>query len=166
MSCRELRLLRSLHSEDGNPRLPGMRPLLIVVSTCWWSALTLFAFAYAAYATYFAFSLDQISPEVGLGLGALLGALAVSLFLACAILWFLWSYWQGQGWTRDSVMIVLAVNAAFFLREVGHIHRFAHGFEGFLVCVRTINFVFGVYVFYWLTTKEARRYFAFHPKTN
>jgi hypothetical protein len=125
-----------------------MRPLPLVVSVCWWSVLTLSAFAYATFIA----ARDRRSPEGYLG-AAVLGIL---FFLTCSLLWFLWSYWQGYDWTREFVMIGIAVKVLHYLWRVWHVRwvRFA-----LLVVGATLDFVFSQYIFYRLTTRQGRTYF-------
>jgi hypothetical protein len=131
-----------------------MRPVSLVASTLWWSVLTVFAFAYATY----------VDVTVGAGtLGMLV--LVVLFFLSCSILWFLLSYWQGQDWTRTFVIVGLILKALYYLYQAGRAHRFPHGFDSFL-SLRFVDFVFSVYMLYWLMTKEARSYFTFKARTN
>ena len=146
---------RPLHFSARNPRLPRMRPLPLIVSTLWWSALTVLALAYAAY----------VDVTLGEGLPGIL-ILAVLLSLSCSVLWFLWFYWQGQDWTRTFVIVALILKAAFYLRQIGYFYRMEHHIGGFFFPVRTIDFVFSIYMFYWLMTKEARTYFTFKARTN
>jgi hypothetical protein len=132
-----------------------MRPLPLVVSTLWWSALTALAFAYATY----------VDIAVGEGLLGML-ILAVLFSLTCSVLWFLWSYWQGQDWTRTFVIVGLVLKAALYLSQAFHYYRFPHDIERFSFWIRAVDFVFSAYIFYWLMTKEARSYFAFKARTN
>jgi hypothetical protein len=136
-----------------------MRPLPVVVSTLWWSALTVVYFAYAARA---AFALDFDSMEGKIAAGVL----AVLLFLTLSILWFLWSYWQGQDWTRTFVLVGLILKAAYYLRLAGHVRSPGYDFGGQLLFVRVADCLFSIYIFFWLLTKPARRYFSFHAKVN
>jgi hypothetical protein len=129
-----------------------MKPFPIVASTFWWSALTIFAFAYAAY-----ISLVAVSLREGLILTALI--LAALLFLTLSILWFLRSYWQGQDWTRTFVIIGLILKALYYLREAGPFN--GHAVGGFFSYMRVVDLVFSIYIFGWLLTKEARWFFAF-----
>jgi hypothetical protein len=131
-----------------------MRPLPVVVSTLWWSALTVLAFAYATYV------------DVTLG-GGILGILILTVlfFLTCSVLWFLWSYWQGQDWTRTFVIVGLILKAAFYLRQASYFYRTTRCIGGFSPPVRAVDLIFSVYVFYWLMTKKARTYFTFKART-
>lgn len=133
----------------GDAGLPRRKPLPLVASALWWAALSVFAFGYATY-------VDATLKDGIAGMGIL----AVLFFLTCSILWFLWSYWQGHEWTRDFVIIALAVEAAFFLYQASRFRRFAHGFKGFASGVHVVDFVLSVYIFCWLMTKEARVYFS------
>ncbi len=128
-----------------------MKPFPLIASTIWWSALTMFAFAYATYIALVA---------VGLGEGLIWTALvlAVFLFLTFSILWFLRSYWQGQDWTRTFVIIGLILKVLYYLRQAGQFNGLAVG--GLFSYIRIVDLVFSVYIFGWLLTKEARRYFA------
>ena len=136
-----------------------MRPLPVVVSTFWWSALTVIYFASSARD---AFSLDFDSMEGKLALGVL----AVLLFLIVSILWFLRSYWQGQDWTRTFVLVGLILKAVYFLREAAHLRGLGYDFGSYLFFVLVADFVFSIYIFFWLLTEPARHYFSFHAKTN
>jgi len=126
-----------------------MRPLPLIASTLWWSALAVGALAYATYV------------DVTSGL-ALVGApvLAILFFLTCSVLWFLWSYWQGQDWTRTFVIVGLILKAALYLLQVNYFYR------GLFFPLRALDLIFGIYIFYWLMTKEARNYFTFKARTN
>jgi hypothetical protein len=126
-----------------------MRPLPLIVSTLWWSALTVLAFAYATY--------RDVTSGVGLA-GTLV--LAILFFLTCSVLWFLWSYWQGQDWTRTFVIVGLILKAVLCLLRISYFYR------GFFFPVRAVDLVFSAYIFYWLMTKEARSYFTFRARTN
>jgi hypothetical protein len=136
-----------------------MRPLPLVLSTICWSAWTVIAFGYAAHVDL---TFDRNSAEFKLGMGVL----AVLFFLTCALLWFLWSYWQGQDWARTFVIVGLIIKFALYLHQAGHIHRLAHGFKGSLLAVRALDFIFSIYIFYWLMTKEARNYFKVKARTS
>ena len=132
-----------------------MRPLPLIVSTLWWSALTILAFSYSAY----------VAVAIGEGLPGIL-VLAVLFSLTCSILWFLRSYWQGQDWTRTFVIVGLILKAIFYLRQVSYFHRTEHHMGGFFFAIRAADFIFSIYIFYWLMTKEARSYFTFRARTN
>ncbi len=136
-----------------------MRPLPVVLSTLWWSALTVIYFAYAAGD---AFVLDFESIEGKLAAGVL----AVLLFLAVSILWFLWSYWQGQDWTRTFVLVGLILKAVYYLRGAPHVRSLGYDFGSYLLFIRVADFVISIYIFFWLLTKPGRRYFRFHAKVN
>jgi hypothetical protein len=137
-------------SDAADPGVSHVRPLPVVASALWWSSLTVLAFGYA---TYIAVTLKDGTPEMWI--------LTVLFFVSCSILWFLWSYWHGQDWTRTFVIVASVVKTAFFLSRASHFYpRYQHGFEGFLYYVRIIDLVFSIYVLYWLMTKEARRYFS------
>lgn len=133
-----------------------MRPMPVVLSTLWWSALTVIYFGYAAFA------LDFDSMEGKLATAVL----AVLLFLTLSILWFLWSYWQGEDWTRTFVLIGLILKAAYYLRYAGHLRSFEYDLDSYLLYLRVADFLFSIYIFFWLLTKPARRYFSFHAKVN
>jgi hypothetical protein len=126
-----------------------MRPWPLIASTSWRSALAVGAFAYATYV------------DVTSGLW-LVGApvLAILFFLTCSVLWFLWSYWQGQDWTRTFVIIALILKAVSWLIAVAYLYR------GFFFPVRAADLIFSIYIFYWLMTKEARSYSTFKARTN
>jgi hypothetical protein len=126
-----------------------MRPLPLIASTSWWSALTVLAFAYAAY----------VDVTSGIWLAGV-PALAILFFLSCSVLWFLWSYWQGQDWTRTFVIIALILKAAAWPFAAAYLHR------GFFFSVRAADLIFSIYIFYWLMTKRARSYFTFKARTN
>jgi hypothetical protein len=156
---RRQKLPCNLHFGIRNPKLSRMRPVPLVVSSLWWGTLSVVAFAYA---TYIDLTLNRNSAEGKLGMGIL----AVLFFMTCALLWFLWSYWQGQEWTRAFVIVGLILKALYYLRQAGHIYRFPHGFEDLLLSLRVLDFVFSIYMLYWLMSKEARSYFALHARTN
>lgn len=137
----------------GNPRLRRMRPLPLIVSTLWWSGLTILAFAYATY----------VDVTMGEGLPGIL-ILTVLLFLTCSILWFLRSYCQGQNWTRTFAIVGLVLKAVFYLRQASYFHRTEHH-VGFFWLVRAVDFILSICVFYWLMTKEARNYFTLRART-
>ena len=130
-----------------------MRPFPVVVSTLRWSALTAVAFAYATY----------VDVTLGEGTPGLL-ILAVLFCLTCSVLWFLWSYSQGQDWTRTFVIVGLILKAVLYLRQALHYYRFPHDLERFSFYIRAIDFVFSAYIFYWLMTKEGRTYFTFKSR--
>jgi hypothetical protein len=144
-----------LHFVIRNPRLPRMRPLPITVSTLWWSALTTLAFSYAAY----------VDVARGEGLPGV-GILAVLFFLTCLILWLLRSYWHGQVWARTFVFIGVILKADFYLRQAAHFYHTEEHIAGFFFFVGVVDFVFSAYIFYWLITKESRRYFTSQTRTN
>ena len=126
-----------------------MRPVPLIASTLWWSALTVFAFAYAT-------CVDVTSGE---GLSGI-WVLAILFFLTCSILWFLWSYWQGQDWTKTFVIVGLIVKAVLWLLQASYLYR------GLFSPLRAADLIFSIYIFYWLMTKEARSYFTFRARTN
>ena len=136
-----------------------MRPLPVVVSTLWWSALTVIYFAYVAHE---AFALDFDSMEGKLAAVVL----AVLLFLTLSILWFLWSYWQGQDWTRTFVLVGLILKTVYYLRPAGHLRSLGYEVGSHLLIIRVADVLFNIYIFFWLLTKPARRYFSFHAKVN
>jgi hypothetical protein len=130
-----------------------MKPLPLVASTFWWSALTILAFAYSTY----------VAVSLGEGITGIV-VLTVLFFLTCSILWFLWSYWQGHDWTRTFVIVGLILKALYYF--AGRFGHLAHSVQGVFSYVRIVDSVFSIYIFYWLFTKEARRYFTFQPRTN
>jgi hypothetical protein len=133
--------------------------LPVVLSALWWSSLTVIYFAYAARDA-FALNFDSIEGK----LAAVV--LAVLLFLAVSILWFLWSYWQGQDWTRTFVLIGLILKAGYYLRGAPHFRNLGYDFGSYLLFIRVADFVFSIYIFFWLLRKPARRYFSFHAKVH
>jgi hypothetical protein len=126
-----------------------MRPWPLIASTLWWSALSILAFAYATY-------VDVTSGE---GLSGI-WILAILFFFTSSVLWFLWSYWRGQDWTRTFVIVGLILKAVFWLLKARYFYR------GFFFPVRAADLLFSIYIFYWLMTKEARSYFTFKARTN
>jgi hypothetical protein len=136
-----------------------MKPFPLIASTIWWSVLTVAAFGYA---TYVAVTL------VGSGEGGILeiGILPVLFFVSCSILWFLRSYWQGQEWTRDFVIIGLILKGVYYLYRLARVYHAPNGIGIVLFSLRIFDLLFSIYVFYWLWTKEARRYFTFQARTD
>jgi len=136
-----------------------MRPVAVNVSTLWWGGLTV---TYLLYGVYIAVAF-ALSGEGWLLLGVSAAAL---FFLTGSILWFLWSYWQGQDWTRTFVIVGLVLKLIYVL-YLGHLHHFAFAYNlrsmPFLIAAADV--VLSVYIFYWLMTKDARRYFTFRAGT-
>jgi hypothetical protein len=131
--------------------------MAISVSALWWGGLT------ACYFFHYAYLIVALgfSEEGWLLPGITAGAL---FLLTGSILWFLWSYWQGQDWTRTFVIVglVLKVTCVLYL---GHLNHFAYNVRGFGFRIAAADFVFSIYIFYRLMTKDARRYFTFQAKT-
>jgi hypothetical protein len=128
-----------------------MRPLPVVVSALWWAVTTVAVFFYEAS---LALRLtDGASPFIRFGV------LAVPLFVSFAILLSLWSYWQGYYWTRGFAIVILLAKVALNIRFLVHLHAFALDGAGILVLARLLDFLFSIYIAYWLMTKEAKRYF-------
>jgi hypothetical protein len=136
-----------------------MRPLPVVLSTLWWSTLTVIYFAYAARDAFVP-DFDSMEGKIAAGV------LAILLFLTLSILWFLRSYWQGQDWTRTFVLVGLILKAAYYLRVAPHIRGLGYESDSHLFFIRVADFLFSIYIFFWLLTKPARRYFSFHAKVN
>ena len=116
-----------------------MRPLPLVLSTVWWSALTILAFAYATY----------VDVTLGEGLPGIL-ILAVLFFLTCSVLWLLWSYWQGHDWTRTFVIVGLILKAALLLRQASYLYRTERHVGTFFFLFRAVDFIFSIYIFYFI----------------
>jgi hypothetical protein len=134
-----------------------MRPVALTVSALWWGGLTAFYLLRGAYiAVVLGFS----------GEGWLLAgpSAAALLLLSVSIFWFLWSYWQGQDWTRTFVIVGLMLKVMYML-YLGQLHHFAYNVRSLPFLIAAADFVLSVYIFYWLMTKDARRYFTFRAKT-
>jgi hypothetical protein len=110
------------------------------------------------YATYISFHRSSASGDEMFFDMTILAAL---FFLTCALPWFLRSYWQGQDWTRTFVMIGLVLKVGYHLIYLHPIHHFPHSLGmKILFSIRIVDMLFSVYIFCWLLTKQARRYFA------
>jgi hypothetical protein len=128
----------------------------VIASTLWWSILIIAPFAYGVFVTLHASS--------GEGTYFDLAILAMTFFLTCAVLWTLWSYLQGQDWTRTLVLVVLGVKIAYALFRAYHVRHFPRTWQTRAIfTVRVGDLLFSIYMFFWLLTKEARRYFHFPP---
>ena len=133
------------------PRLPSARPLPLVASTCCWVVLTVFAFAYSTFVVV----RDWNTPDGVLEILPI-AVLAVFFLVSCNLLVFLWSYWQGYAWTRIFAIVGLVVKAINCL----WLASLPHGVGLDLVPVAaSADFLFSLYILYWLTTRQARSYF-------
>lgn len=135
------------------PSLPSARPLPLVASTCWWVVLTILAFAYSTFVMVRDWnSLDGVLKILPIAV------LAVFFLLSCSLLWFLWSYWQGDAWTRIFAIVGLVLKAINYVWHALHLHNARFD----LVHVAaTVDFLFSLYILYWLTTRQARSHFRF-----
>ena len=125
------------------------KPPPLVASTLWWATLAIFAFVYGTYMT---FHIGGSAVDVAI--------LTLSFCLTFAILWFLRSYWQGQDWTRDFVMIGLVLKLGYELFITLRAHHFPHSIRSqAFFCLRIADMLFSAYIFIWLFTKQAKRHF-------
>jgi hypothetical protein len=132
-------------------RLPSARPLPLVASTCCWVVLTVFAFAYSTFVVV----RDWNTPDGVLEILPI-AVLAVFFLVSCNLLVFLWSYWQGYAWTRIFAIVGLVVKAINYL----WLASLPDGVGLDLVHVAaSVDFLFSLYILYWLTTRQARSYF-------
>jgi hypothetical protein len=135
------------------------KPFPLIASTLWWIMQTT---AGLVYATYIDFHLGHTGEEKNVDLAVL----ALLFFVTCALLWFLWSYWQGHDWTRTLVMIGLVVKLGYYGVSLYHLRHFPYNLgRQVLFSVRIVDMFFSAYIFTWLLTKEARHYFAW-PRTD
>jgi hypothetical protein len=125
------------------------KPLPLIASTFWWATLTVSAFIYGMYMTLL---IGGSAFDVAI--------LSLSFCLTFAILWFLWSYWQGHDWTRDFVMIGLVLKLGYELFITLHTRHFPHSVRSqVFLYLRIADMLFSAYIFIWLFTKQAKRYF-------
>ena len=133
------------------PRLPSARPLPLVASTGCWVVLTVFAFAYSTFVVVRDWNSQDGVLEI-----LPIAVLAVFFLVSCNLLVFLWSYWQGYAWTRIFAIVGLVVKAINYL----WLASLPHGVGLDLVHVAaSVDFLFSLYILYWLTTRQARSYF-------
>ncbi|MEO8021297.1 MAG: hypothetical protein ABI660_05480 [Polaromonas sp.] len=87
---------------------------------------------------------DWDSPEVGI-LAAFYGSIIAATFIV------LWYYWKRKNWARILVLIGagLAVINMYFIAEMTLLEQ----------AVTVSEFVFGVFMLWWLNTKVVRAYF-------
>jgi hypothetical protein len=159
---REDRIVRRFHREIDDERLVILsegsmqsigKPFPLIASTLWWSTLTVIAFVYA---TYINFHLDHSGEEKIFDIMIE----GIGFLVTCALLWLLWSYWQGQDWTRTLVMVGLVVKLGWYTVSAYHLRQLPHSMGGkFLFSVRIVDIIFSAYIFFWLLSKEARDYF-------
>jgi hypothetical protein len=133
------------------PRLPFAKPLPLVASTCGWAVLTVFAFGCSTFVVVRDWNSQngvlQILP---------IAVLAVFFLVSCNLLVFLWSYWRGYAWTRIFAIVGLVLKAMNYRRLASH----PHGVGLDLVhMAATVDFLFSLYILYWLTNRQARSYF-------
>jgi hypothetical protein len=133
------------------PRLPSARPLPLVASTGCWVVLTVFAFAYSTFVVVRDWNSQDGVLEI-----LPIAVLAVFFLVSCNLLVFLWSYWQGYAWTRIFAIVGLVLKAINCL----WLASLPHGVGLDLVPVAaSADFLFSLYILYWLTTRQARSYF-------
>jgi hypothetical protein len=132
------------------PRLPSARPLPLVASTCCSVVLTVFAFAYSTFGVVRDWNSQDGVLEI-----LPTAVLAAFFLVSCNLLVFLWSYRQGYSWTRIFAIVGLVLKAINYLRLASH----PHGLVDLVHRAATVDFLFSLYILYWLTTRQARAYF-------
>jgi hypothetical protein len=138
---------------------PTGKPFPLIASTLWWSTVTVTAFVYA---TYLNFHLGHSGEEKKFDI-LIQG---IVFLVTCALLWFLWSYWQGHDWTRTLVMFGLVVKLGWYAVSAYQLRHFPHSLlRQVLFSARIVDMLFSAYILCWLLTKEARHYFRF-PRTD
>lgn len=132
------------------PRLPSARPLPLVASTCCWVVLTVLAFAYSTFGVVRDWNSQDGVLEI-----LPIAVLAVFFLVSCNLLVFLWFYWQGYAWTRIFAIVGLVLKAINYLRLASH----PHDLVDLVHMAATVDFLFSLYILYWLSTRQARAHF-------
>lgn len=82
---------------------------------------------------------------------------AALLFILCGYI-VLWYYWQGKNWARILVLLT-SVLAIFNVSKILRPYSSAVLYNSFLV----VEAALGVFLLYWLNTKDVRNWFMRRP---